>query len=91
MLEKCTGLPLRAWTQLPSHWLEWLHTSEHTALMGLFSKSSAPASSILRSLKSRMTSGMGVWTGQPRSWHIARRQPRQRLASSMTWTATTSP
>ena len=84
MLEKCTGLPLRPWMQLPSHWLEWLQMSEQTALMGLLSNSSAPASSILRSLNRPITSGMGVWTGHPLIWHIARLHPRHRLASSTT-------
>lgn len=55
--------------------------SEQTALMGLFWKSTAPASSILRSRNSWMTSGIAVPTGQP-FWQRGFLQLRQRSASS---------
>ena len=87
MLEKWIGVPLCPCTQEPSHWFEWLHTIEHTALIGLFSKRSAPASSIFFRLKSSMTCGIGVCTGQPFSWHSARLHPKQRFASSTMWIA----
>lgn len=70
------------WMHAPSHWPIWLHTTEQTALMGLLANSTSPASSILRSRNSSMTYGMGVCTGQPLSWHIARLHIRQRLDSS---------
>ena len=65
ILEKWIGVPLCPCTQEPSHWFEWLQTIEHTALIGLFSKRSAPASSIFFCLKSSMTCGIDVCTGQP--------------------------
>ena len=83
MAEKWIGEPLRPCTHEPSHCPEWLQTSAQTALIGLLEKSSAPASSSLRSRKSSITCGIDVETGQPLSWQNARLQPRQRLASSM--------